>query len=203
MKKFPKKGVLLFAGAMAVCAFAMPSMASASSWGVVGSHHTLTSTNLGFSSDVIGSTTMCTSASFTARVTSAANLEITTATFTGCTLAAPALGATCTTTWTGTSFPWTATAVTTSNIQIHGVNIDVFHENHPGGGSCGALTGITSRITGTLSSARWHGNTGGRTIELAGSTGLVSHGPAAIGGTSAITPTGTITDVNESLTVTG
>ena len=41
MKKFSKKGVLLFAGAMAVCAFAMPSMASASSWGVVGSHHTL------------------------------------------------------------------------------------------------------------------------------------------------------------------
>ena len=32
MKKFSKKGVLLFAGAMAVCAFAMPSMASASSW---------------------------------------------------------------------------------------------------------------------------------------------------------------------------
>jgi hypothetical protein len=31
MKKFSKKGVLLFAGAMAVCAFAMPSMASAAS----------------------------------------------------------------------------------------------------------------------------------------------------------------------------
>jgi hypothetical protein len=31
MKKLSKKGVLLFAGVIAVCAFAMPSMASAAS----------------------------------------------------------------------------------------------------------------------------------------------------------------------------
>ena len=54
MKKLSKKGVLLFAGAMAVCAFAMPAMASASSWGVVGTHHTLTSSNLGFTTDASG-----------------------------------------------------------------------------------------------------------------------------------------------------
>ena len=201
MKKFSTKSVLLFAGAMAVCAFAMPSMASASSWGVVGTHHTLTSTNLGFRSDVTGTTSMCTSASFTARVTSAANLEITTATITGCTLAAPALASTCTTTWTGTSFPWTATAVTTSNIQIHGVNIDVFHEPHPGGGSC-ALSTQTLKITGTLFGGRWLGNATHQ-LEVDNATGLVTHAPAAFGGTSAITATGTITDVNETLTVTG
>ena len=203
MKKFSTKSVALFAGAMAVCTFAMPSMASASSWGTVGTHHTLTTTNLGFNSDLVGATSMCTTASFTARVTSAANLKITTASFAGCTSAAPIFGATCTTTWTGTSFPWTATAVTTSNIQIHGVNVDAFHENHPGGGTaCGVFTGQTFKITGTLAGARWHGNSGGRIIELAGSTGLVLHLPVAFGGSQALTPTGTLTDVQETLTVT-
>ena len=105
MKKFSKKRVLLFAVAMAVYAFATPSMASASSWGVVGTHHTLASTNLGFSADSTGSTSMCASASFTTRVTSAANLEITTASFAGCALLAPAFGAICATTWTATNLP--------------------------------------------------------------------------------------------------
>ena len=200
MKRFSKKGVLLFAGAMAVCAFAMPSTASASSWGTVGSHHTLSSTNLGFSNEVILAQSMCNSASFTARVTSAANLEITTATFAGCTLISAAFGATCTTTWTATNLPWTATAVTTSNIQIHGVHINVFSENHPGGVSCSPLTSQTFRITGTWTGARWLGNVTHQ-AELANATGLVNHAPAAFGGSLPITSTGTITDANETLTV--
>ena len=49
MKKLPKKGALLFASAMALYAFAMPSMSSASeNWGVVGSHHVLDSINFGY-----------------------------------------------------------------------------------------------------------------------------------------------------------
>ena len=202
MKKFSKKGVLLFAGAMAACAFAMPSMASASSWGTIGTHHTLTSTDIGFSSDVTGTTSMCTSASFTARVVSTAIVEITTGTFAGCTLVAPALVATCTATWAGTSFPWTATAVTTSNVQIHGVNIDVYLESTATApGDCGGLGGQTLKITGTLTNAKWLGNATHQ-IELDGSHGLRSHASAAFGGTSAITLTGTITDMQETLTVT-
>jgi hypothetical protein len=200
MKKFSKKGLLLFAGAMAVCAFAMPAMASASSWGTIGTHHVLTSTNLGFSSDATGTQSMCTGASFTARVTSAANLEITAGGFSGCQLAAPSLGATCTATSTGTSFPWTATAVTTSNIQIHGVDIDIPLE----GASCGPLASQNLRVTGTLSLGRWTGNgVGQHSVEVLGGTGLVSHAPALFGGTNAITPTGTITDTAHTLTVTG
>ena len=50
MKKFSKKGVLLFAGAMALCAFVMPSMASAASWGPIGRITRLTRPTSGFTS---------------------------------------------------------------------------------------------------------------------------------------------------------
>jgi hypothetical protein len=74
---------------------------------------------------------------------------------------------------TVTGLPWTATARTTSDIQIHGVNIDVVNT----GASCGILTGQTIKFTGTLAGARWLGNSGARRLELAGATGLVTHLP--------------------------
>jgi hypothetical protein len=199
MKKFSKKSVLLFAAAMALCAFAMPSMASASSWGPIGTHHTLDSTDIGFTSDVTGAVSMCERAQFTVTVTSTANIEIDGAAFSSCMLKAePLLAATCTATSTATGLPWTATARTTSDIQIHGVNIDVVTT----GASCGPLTNQTTKITGTLAGARWLGNTGARRIELAGTSGLVSHLPEVVGtGTFAITLTGTLTDTQETLTV--
>jgi hypothetical protein len=197
MKKFSKKGVLLFAAAMALCAFAMPSMASASSWGVVGTAHTLDSQDLGFINDAQGVSSMCSRTQFTSNVATAAALEITAGSFSGCTLAGAATG-TCTATSTATSLPWTATAVSTSNIQIHGVNINVFLENHPGSTACGA-TGITIRVSGTLSGGRWTGNGAGQhSVNVVGGTGLVS---ASALGTSAITPTGLITDTQGTLTV--
>ena len=85
MKKFSKKGVLLFAGAMAVCAFAMPAMASASSWGTVGTHHTLTSSNLGFTSS-LGVCDVHQVRRSLRRVLSTADLQITQSTFAACTM---------------------------------------------------------------------------------------------------------------------
>jgi len=193
MKKFSKKGVLLFAAAMALCAFAMPSMASAASWGVIGTEHTLDG-NLGFSNDASNVQSDCAQVQFTVDVVSAAVIEITTGSFRQCT-AGGAIGS-CTATSTPTGFPWTATAVTTSNIQIHGVDIDVSFENHPGSLACGAV-GASVRITGTLSGGRWTGNVGTRAIDVAGGTGLVSHGAV----TGAITPTGTVDDTQGTLTV--
>jgi len=200
MKKFSKKGVLLFAAAMALCAFVMPSMASASSWGVVGTHHTLTSPDIGFINDAGGVSSMCTSASFTSNVVSTAVVEITGGTFSGC-AAAGAIG-TCTATSSGTNFPWTATARTTSDIQIHGVNINVVLE----GAACGVGAATPLRITGTLSGARWNGNGANQHEALlipgvGGATGLVGH--SAFGGNNApLTLTGTIRDAQQTLTVT-
>jgi hypothetical protein len=205
MKKFSQKGVLLFVAAMALCAFAMPSMASASSWGVVQSHHTLDSTDLGFINDGQGIASQCTRSQFTSTVVSTAVVEIHNATFAGCTANGAGTGL-CTATSTATNLPWTATAVSTSNIQIHGVNIDVTLENHPGGTACSAQ-GLTIKITGTLTGGEWTGNasnqreilfttgTGARAAD-----GLVSH--SALGNGLPITVTGTIRDTQNSLTVT-
>jgi hypothetical protein len=202
MKKFSKKGVLLFAGAMALCAFMMPSMASASSWGPVPSHHTLDSPNIGFTSlsGAVGSiTSSCTRSSFTANVSSTANLEITTGTFGGlCTATGPGIG-TCTATATGTKFPWTATAVTTENIQLHGVHIDVFFENVPGlGNSCANVVGQNLTITGTLTTGLWTGNAS-HSLDFNNSEGLVSH--SALGNNTQITTRGFLSDTQNSLTV--
>jgi hypothetical protein len=197
MKKFSKKGVLLFAAAMALCAFAMPSMASAASWGVVGTEHTLDSGNLGFISDGSGISSECSRAQFTLNVATATHLEITGASFTGCTWVG-SIG-TCTATSTATSLPWTATAVTTSSVTINRVNINVFLENHPGSAACGAA-GLTLRTTGTLVGARWTGNGAGQhALDVNGGTGLVLH--SALGNGQPITPTGRIADTQGTLTI--
>ena len=192
MKKYSKKSVLLFAALMALCAFAMPSMASASSWAPIGTEHTLDG-NLGFSSDALGTQSDCAQVQFTGHVVNAAIVEITSGLFRNCTLTGATTG-NCTVTATGTNFPWTATARTTSDIQIHGVDIDVFLETRLGGaaGSCPA-EGVSIRITGTLSGGKWNGNGAGlRGINVLGATGLVSH--SIFGNGQVVTPTGTVSD---------
>jgi len=202
MKKLSKKGVLLFAAAMALCAFAMPSMASAATFGPANSEHTLDGINVGFINDANGVSSKCQRTQFTAHIPSGSGvLEITSTSFINCTIAGAAIG-TCTTTATGTNFPWTATATTTSNIQIHGINIDVTFENHPGSSACGAA-GLKLLFTGTLSGARWTGDPGPREIDLpsgpGGASGLFSH--SILGNGQPVTLTGTIFDTQNTLTV--
>ena len=195
MKKFSKKGVLLFAGAMAVCAFVLPSVASAASWGPIGgADHVLDSVAsgpVGFTSTILGgATSSCTSSSFTAVVLSAADVQIRAASFGGlCTLTGPNVGR-CTVTATPTRFPWTTTAVTTSNIQIHGLHVDIRLDNPVNGGPCN-LAGGDLTITGTLTNARYLGP---GHLDLAHGHGLVSH--SAIGANSPIQAFGTLSDTN-------
>jgi hypothetical protein len=205
MKRFVKKSVLRFAGAMAACALIMPSMALASSWGIVGSQHVLDSPNLGFTfTDFFsgGVTSSCTRSSFAVNVATAQNLEITTATFGGlCTWTGPVIGD-CTATTVGTRFPWTATAVTTSNIQIHGVFVDVTFANVPGvPGSCGPILNQAIAYTGTLSGGKWTGNSL-HSLDFSGSEGLIMHAPGPVlFGPRPITLRGWITDTQTSLVV--
>jgi hypothetical protein len=129
---------------------------------------------------------------------STAVIEITTANFAQCTLSGAATG-TCTVTTTSTNLPWTATARTTSDIQIHGVNMDVFFENEPGLTTCTAAN-LTLKVTGTLTNARWHGQANiNRTIELSGAHGLFAH--SALGNNQPQTLTGTLRDTQSTLTV--
>jgi hypothetical protein len=203
MKKFSKKGVLLFAAAMALCAFAMPSMASAASWGVVGSAHTLDSPNVGFTgtgaAGAINSS--CSVSSFTTNVRSAAQLTITAASFGGCTSSGPIIGH-CTTTSVATKLPWVATGITTSNVQIDGIHIDVTFENIPGAGaSCtNGANGTKLTITGTLSGGVWSGNAANQhEVNYTNAEGLVSH--SALGNNSVITVRATFRDTQQTLTL--
>ena len=199
MKQFSKKGALLFAGAMAVCAFALPAAASASSWGPFNLHTTLHSPNLGFTSTLFAPTTSsCTQSSFTAKVTSAADLQITAGSLGGlCTFVSSLGPGTCTMT-TAPTFPWTATAVTTSNIQIHRVNLGITFENRPGGTECRApFNGSTAAITGNLSGGNWTSNATA-TMDFNNSEGLLFH--SSLGVNAPITTRGFL-DATGALTV--
>jgi hypothetical protein len=194
MKKFSKKGVLLFVGAMAVCAFVMPAMSSAATWSTVGTEHTLHSSDIGFSSTVVpllGTiTSQCSDSTFTIDVRNANALNVTSARFGGtCTASGPNIG-TCTVTTSATNNPnWTVTAPTTSNIQIHPLIVDLTFEQHPGG-TCVNAVGARSTITGTLTGGQWNGNGAGQHgVVFSNDSGLFTHNA---GGTGPVTIQGTL-----------
>jgi hypothetical protein len=201
MQKLTRKGVLLFAGATAVCAFVLPSAASAASWGPVGSHHTLDSPNFGFTSVILGAgaTSQCTSSSFTADVVSSANLSITTGTLGGlCTASGAAIG-TCKLTVHPTFYPWTLTLTATFpfSITLDGIVISIRFDNPPGLNSCANVNGADMTLTGRLTGGNWTGNAS-HSMDFNNSEGLVSH--SALGNNTPITTRALLTDTSGTLT---
>ena len=171
MKLLSKKSGVLFGAVLAVCAFAVP-MASAASWSGGGSvTHQLASTNLTFTETVggvqVGSS--CALSTFDADVVSAAVVEITGGRFDNCT--GTNGGAGCSVTATPTRFPWTATAPNTTNIQIHGVHVDVTFS-----GFC-LVSGQAVTLTGTLTGGSFDPSAIGadRRITFDHDDGLVGH----------------------------
>ncbi len=190
-----KKSMLLLGAVMALCAFVLPSVASAASWSPVGTTDgRLDSANLGFSSAALNSGSSCGAVSFSVTVHSAAVATITGASFASC-FGDLGAAAGCTATAVGTNFPWRATAVATNNIQIHGVDIDVQFETIPGTNPthC-ARNGVSLRLTGTVSGGVFTPGAAGSTrrIDLGGATGLVAHVPGVGGGIPAV-PRGSVT----------
>ena len=190
MKRFFKKGVLLFAGAMAVCAVVLPSVAPAASWGVIGSHHTLNSAYFGFTSPASGGIdATCSSSSFlTATVVSASVLSVTFASFPNCTSIGPGIGH-CTTTMRPTSLPWSATGPALGNVQIDRVHIDVRFE-----GPLCAAAGATTLLTGNVGGGAW--NAGDHRIIFFNNEGLVTHP-----GNTAVTVRASFRDFQQTLTL--
>jgi hypothetical protein len=199
MKKLPKKGVLLFAAAMALCAFAMAPMAGAASWTALGSEHTLDSPDFGFTATTaVGAVTaQCTQSSLTATVSSATNLSITAASFGGhCAAHGPAFG-TCTVTELPVTFPWTATGISTSNVQIHQEHITVvFHQwtPHP---TCN-VAGEVWTLVGTPNSGTSFNNTE-RALIFSNAEGMTAQSAAL--GTFAVTLRGTFRDTQQTLSL--
>ena len=99
----------------------------------------------------------------------------------------------------GTRFPWTATPVTTSNIQIHGILI-VAQLHQSSLGTCPLqVTGFGYGLTGTLSGGAWTGNGAGQhEIILDNETGLISDSGL---GSTPVTTRGTLRDTPQTLTV--
>jgi hypothetical protein len=177
MKKFFEKSVLIFGAVLAVCAFAVPSMASAASWAGLSTHQ-LASSDLAFTANLTGTPAgwSCADTEFDADVVSAAVVEITGTVFRNCSGGGGFTG--CTVTSTGANFPWTATARTTTDIQIHRVDVSVVFDTKPGGapGSC-AQEGFTIRVTGTLTSGSFDpsATAANRRITYTSATGLTAH----------------------------
>ena len=157
MKTLLQKSALLFGAMLAVCAMAMPSLASAASWSPGGTTHKLFMPDLVISTTVGSSTTAavgCTASELDADVVSASTIEITGGSLQDCRGLAPSIAATCTVTATATQFPWTVTAPTTTTIQIHGIRVDMTLENPPMFASCHA-GGVNLTWTGTLTGGTW------------------------------------------------
>lgn len=195
-----KKSVLLFASALALAAFAMPSMASAASWAVVGSTHDfdqLPANPVRFLSTdgTIGSS--CAGTSMHLNVAGVAVLTVLSATFTGC-MGTGLDGTPCTTTPAG-KFPWQATGLSTTNVQIHNVEVTILFENTPGSPTACPANGLFMTMTGTLASANhthWDATT--HTLTFVNATGLLGH---VLGMPLPMRVDGSLTDRQHTLTL--
>ena len=118
MKKFSRKSVLLFAAVVALCAFAMPSMASAGNWAGAPATHTIDSSNLSMFISAVNAGWICTSTSFDVDVKSPASnlLTITGANFGSCSGTNGFSG--CTIDITASGLDWNANGSTPSNVSI-------------------------------------------------------------------------------------
>jgi hypothetical protein len=186
-----KKSLLVLAGAMALTAFATPSMAPAATWGVVGSTHTLDGPDFSFNSPGGGWGATCTSSQFHVDVRTTGTVTVTAARFDNC--RGTGEGVNCLATLTGTKLPWTVTGPTTASVQIHNVWIDVKWEGFPG---CN-LNGLQADLTGTLSGGVW--NATQHEVAFTEAGGLTAH--LGIESTAA-TVTATIRDTAQTLTLT-
>jgi hypothetical protein len=197
LKKLSKKGALLFVGGL-LAAFVMPSMASAASWGTVGSTHVLDSPNL-FINDTNpalgGAGWSCAVNQLHSVVNSVSVLTVTATTFSGCMGIGAAVN--CTVTERGTGFPWVASGVSTTNIQIGNFHVTLIYENTPGNATACSLPGDQT-VFGTLASPnRTHWDSIAHQLTFLAATGLQFNTSLTTGDSS--TFSGTLRDTSQTL----
>ena len=174
LKIVSKKSMLLLGAVLALCAFVLPSVASAASWFPVGTTDgRIDSANVGFSIPALGSGSSCTSSTFSATAHSAAVATITAASFNNC-HGDLGSGVGCTTTTSITTTPWAATAIDTTRIEIHNFAVDVYFETTPGTLNECSNTGLNIRLTGTLTLSY---TPIPRVFDFNGAAGLAAHIP--------------------------
>lgn len=197
MQSRSQRGLLLLGVMLTVCSF-VPSMASAAAWSPVGTTHQLFSPNLQFTASTspfgpeVGWS--CAGSELDADVASAQTLVITSARFSNCTGTLAFANCALTPTFTG---PWQATAISTTNIQIHNVRLDITFEGTPG--VC-LVNGATVLLTGTLAGGTtWNAST--NEALLTNATGLTAHYmvPGFPPSSSSTTINGTLRDTTNML----
>jgi hypothetical protein len=180
MKMVVKKSVLLLGVVLALCAFTLPSVASAASWSPAGTTDgRIDVSTFGFSNPVPGWGMSCAATSFGVTVDSAAVATITSASFVNCYGDLGALRG-CTVTAVGTNFPWRTTAVTTTNIQIDGFDVDLGFETTAGTLDECAFNGLQAWWTRTLTSSFTPGAAGSRTFDFKGGANQLLHFPGSV-----------------------
>lgn len=198
MKKLSKKSVLLCASVMAMCAFAMPAMASAASWSGTLGTHVFDSSNpnnrLAFSVPAISAGATCPIAQLHGDVRNSSDAVITGVAFQNCMGTGNAVN--CTLTFTATSLPWTVTNPTTNNVTIDGIHFDKLFENTPGNATACAIPGQIT-LTGSLNSGVW--SNPAHEITFTNATGLVAHVNGI--GSLPVSTTGTLRDTAQTLTM--
>ena len=200
LKKLSKKGLLVFASVLALAAFVTPSMASAASWGG-GATHVLDSSDLNFINHAASLGSSCKVNTLHSVVSSAAVLTVTAATFSGC-MGLGTTGGQCTTTPVAGGLPWTATGLSTTNIQIHNINVTVTYANTPGNPTACPIAGVPVTVTGTLASpGHTHWDALAHQVTLFNATGVVAHSAALGVAGQPVTINGTIRDRTQTLTL--
>ena len=175
LKMVSTKSASVLGVVLAFCAFVLPASASASAanWTPVGTTGRIDSGNFGFSITALNVGWACAQTTFHVTVDSAAVATITASSFGNCPGdVGAAVG--CTLTFVGTNFPWRATALDTTQIQIHGFDVDLTFETTPGTLSECAHTGLQLRWTGTVTASF---TPGAHTFDFSGATGLAAHIP--------------------------
>jgi hypothetical protein len=95
---------------------------------------------------------------------------------------------------------WNVTGITTSDVRINSVDVDITFENHPGSSSCVNVPHQPVTLTGILGGGQWTGNGANQhEVIFANDEGIFSHGPT---GTSTVTVSGTFRDTQQTLTLT-
>lgn len=186
MIKTMKRSLVLAAAVAAMSAIAVPSMASAANWGVVGSTHTLSSTNLFLDVAAGQAGAVCNvNMGATVRNPASSTLDIVSSTHLFCPGRSGYLAG-CTVIGAPSNLPWTATAVSTTNIQMY-VKYTV-----TASGSC--LNPGTYTLVGTVSGA-WTGNgVNQHSLQFTNASGLTF-------GWQSAKLSGTVTDLQQTLTL--
>ncbi len=182
-----KQAAQLIVVVMAIGAWALPSTASAASWGVVGTAHTLGTAGIHEAFEGTAGSWGCAEVKLHVDV-SAAALRVTGVTFITC-VASGGGGAGCNVAPKATGLPWSITGSNPNNLIIDKVHIDV-----PYSGVC-PLNGVTGTVTGTLTGGVWDAAPHGITFNDA--TGLTQD----IAGFGPLTTSMNLTDAQASLTL--